>query len=177
MFRIKKIPTSLILLLVLADVAFAAHPLITDEANTQGRGNVQVEINGQISINKFKESDDYGEPLTIRSRESELKTTVSYGIVDSVDALVTIPYQWETIETGSSTFFHEDGVADVALEMKWLFLEKNGFLFALKPGITLPVGDTDKNLGSGRLNGRLFLIATREMTYGNLHLHIGYIRN
>ncbi|HNV57589.1 MAG TPA: transporter [Smithellaceae bacterium] len=177
MFRIKKIPTSLILLLVLADVAFAAHPLITDDANTQGRGNVQVEVNGQISINKYKVSDDDGEPLTVRSRESELKTTVSYGIVDSVDAMVTIPYQWETIETGSSAFFHEDGVADVALEIKWLFLKKNGFLFALKPGITLPVGDTDKNLGSGRMNGSLFLITTREMTYGNLHLSLGYIRN
>lgn len=177
MLWIKKILTSLILLLSVGNVAFAAHPLITDEAGTQGRGNVQVEVNGQISINKFRVSDDYGEPLTIRSRESELKATVSYGIVDSADVLVTIPYQWETIETSSSTFFHEDGVADVALEMKWLFLKKNGFLFALKPGITLPVGDTDKNLGSGRMNARLFLITTSEMEFGNLHLNLGYIRN
>jgi hypothetical protein len=146
MLRIKEILTSLFLLLFLADIAFAAHPLITDDANTQGRGNVQVEVSGQISINKYKVSDDGGEPLTVHSRGSELKTTVSYGIVDPVDLLVTIPLQWETLETDSSTFFPENGVADVALEMKWLFLKKNGFLFALKPGITLPEGDTDKNL-------------------------------
>ena len=144
MLRIKEILTSLFLLLFLADIAFAAHPLITDDANTQGRGNVQVEVSGQISINKYKVSDDGGEPLTVHSRGSELKTTVSYGIVDPVDLLVTIPYQWETLETDSSTFFHENGVADVALEIKWLFLKKNGFLFALKPGITLPVGTRTK---------------------------------
>ncbi len=86
MLRIKEILTSLFLLLFLADIAFAAHPLITDDANTQGRGNVQVEVSGQISINKYKVSDDGGEPLTVHSRGSELKTTVSYGIVDPVDA-------------------------------------------------------------------------------------------
>ena len=62
MLRIKKILTSLFLLLSLADIAFAAHPLITDEANTQGRGNVQVEVNGQISINKYKVSTMMGSP-------------------------------------------------------------------------------------------------------------------
>ena len=47
----------------------------------------------------------------------------------------------------------------------------------MKPGISLPTGDDDKGLGTGRTGGRLFLIGSREI--GNLafHANLGYIRN
>jgi len=32
--------------------AFAGHPLITDDAGTQGQGNVQLEINGEYVHNE-----------------------------------------------------------------------------------------------------------------------------
>lgn len=57
------------------------------------------------------------------------------------------------------------------------FYEQEGLSFALRPGITLPTGNDDKGLGSGKPTYSLFFIATKELKPFLVHLNFGYIRN
>ena len=63
------------------------------------------------------------------------------------------------------------------LALKWRFYEKDGLSFALKPGVTLPTGNDEKCLGSGRTTYSMFFIATKELEPYAIHLNLGYKRN
>ncbi|MFZ5997119.1 MAG: transporter [Nitrospirota bacterium] len=152
-------------------VSFAAHPLITDDSGTQGKGKFQVEVNSEFSYDKEKEDG-----ITTKERVSELSTILSYGVADNVDVVLGVPYQWIRTEEDGVTA-SVDGISDVSLEIKWRFYEKDGLSFALKPGITLPTGDDEDGLGAGRATYGLFFISTKELEPWAFHLNLGYIRN
>jgi hypothetical protein len=63
------------------------------------------------------------------------------------------------------------------VEVKWRFLEKDGFALALKPGVILPSGNDQKGLGAGKTGYGAFLIASKELEPFTVLLNIGYIRN
>jgi hypothetical protein len=152
--------------------SYAAHPLITDDTGTQGKGKVQIEINSVFSRDKEKESG-----VTIKERGGELATIISYGITDNADIVLGIPYQWFRIKENDLTVEKEDGLSDISLELKWRFFEKDRLSLALKPGITLPTGYEDKGLGIGRVTYSLFFITTKEIEPWAFHINLGYIRN
>ena len=174
---LKKSIFCLIILLSSIGDAIAAHPLITDDTGTQGKGKFQIEINGQIGIDRDSQVDEKGTPITVKSQESEINTSLTYGIIDPVDLILSFPYQWKNSEIDSSTIFNENGISDVSIEVKWRFFEKENFSFALKPGITLPTGDMDKYLGTGRMTYSIFFITTAETYPFVFHLNLGYIQN
>lgn len=147
--------------------AFAAHPLITDDSGTQGKGRYQLELNGEYDNDK-KEG--------IRTETFELKAIMSYGLCDNLDLVLTLPYQKIKTKEEDSRETTE-GISDIGLEAKWRFYEKDGLSLALKPGITLPSGDEDKGLGTGKVTLSLFLITTYEHSPWAVHLNGGYIRN
>jgi len=157
--------------------AWAAHPLITDDAYTQGRGKFQVELDNQISDKKETVQNDDGTSATVKSMAAESKLIVSYGMIDPVDLVVGIPYQWQRTKTDDVLTSKADGLADISMEVKWRFFEKNGFSLAVKPGITLPAGDKDKGLGTGRVGYTFFFIASKEQGPLLFHLNLGYRRN
>lgn len=68
---------------------FAAHPLITDDTGTQGKGKFQVEVNGEFRYDREKEDG-----VRIRETGGEIATIFSCGIVDNVDIVLGIPFQW-----------------------------------------------------------------------------------
>ncbi len=156
----------------LITVSYAAHPLITDDTGTQGKGKVQIEINSEFSRDKEKEDG-----VTIKESGGEVTTIMSYGITDNADIVLGVPYRWFMIKEDGDTAGKEDGLSDISLELKWRFLEKEGLSLALKPGITLPVGDEDRGLGTGRVTYSLFFITTKEVEPWAFHLNLGYIRN
>jgi len=69
-------------------VVYAAHPLITDDTGTQGKGKFQVELNVEVTYDK--ETDLAG---TTRETGGEVSSIVSYGIIDNTDVVLGIPYQ------------------------------------------------------------------------------------
>jgi hypothetical protein len=156
----------------LLTTSYAAHPLITDDTGTQGKGKAQIEINSEFSRDKEKEDG-----VTVKERGGELATIISYGITDNADIVLGIPYQWFRIKEDGDTVEKEDGLSDMSLELKWRFFEKEGLSLALKPGITIPTGDEDKGLGTGRVTYSLFFITTKEIEPWAFHLNLGYIRN
>lgn len=158
---------SICIVFVIAGTAFAAHPLITDDTGTQGKGKFQLEINGGYGHTR----DDGVTTLT-----TQLATTLTYGPSDTLDIIVGLPFQHTRIE-GSGGVTKGNGISDLCLEAKWRFYEKDGLSFAIKPGLTLPSGDEEKGFGSGKATYHMFFIGTKEIKPWAFHLNIGYIRN
>ncbi len=159
--------TVFITLFMCAGVVSAFHPLITDDAGTQGKGKYLLEINGQYGHDK-----DHG---TIQNT-TPTATTLTYGVVNSLDVAVGVPYSLIRTKDDQGTT-HHDGFGDVGLSAKWRFYEKEGLNLALKPVITFPTGDKDTGLGTGRPTYSLFFITTKELNPWAFHLNLGYIGN
>ena len=159
-------------LLILSSVSYAAHPLITDDTGTQGKGKFQVELNSEVGFDKEKD-----EGITTKERGSEVSTILSYGITDNVDVVLGVPYQWNKAWEDGDMTSDEDGVSDMSIELKWRFYEAEGLGLALKPGITLPTGNEEKGLGSGRMSYGLTFITTKEIEPWAFHLNLAYTHN
>jgi len=157
--------------------SYAAHPLITDDTGTQGKGKFLVELNGQASYDRMDSVDDTGAKREVKSRETELKANFTYGVMENVDVILGVPYQWKRVEESNITTSDVHGIADMSLELKWRFYEKDGLSVALKPGLTIPTGDKGKDLGTGRATVLLFFIATKEFNPLTFHCNLGYKRN
>lgn len=153
----------------LAGKAHTAHPLITDDAGTQGKGKAQVEFIGEYDHEKKN-------GVTTDSVVAPTIPVLSYGMTDALDIVLGIPY--EHVRTSDSqSAATADGISDASAELKWRFYENDGLSFALKPGITLPTGNDEKGLGAGRATSHLYFITTQEVKPWAFHLNLGYIRN
>ena len=164
-----------LLLCFIKGPALAAHPLITDDTGTQGKGKFLLELNGSLGFDKSNPPDDTGSATT-KTREAEARATLTCGIIDTVDVIFGGPYQWKKTETGEDAS-SVSGIADISLEIKWRFFEKDGLSFAVKPGMSLPTGNKEKDLGTGSITGTFFLIATKETDPWAFDLNLGYKRN
>ncbi|RJQ44835.1 MAG: transporter [Nitrospiraceae bacterium] len=153
-------------------VSYAAHPLITDDTGTQGKGKSQIEINSEYASDKERQDNVSTEDAGI-----EVSVIYSYGFTDNADVVLGMPYLWSKTKEDGETVSDEDGIGDTSIELKWRLFEKEGLSFALKPGITLPTGDEEKGLGNGRPSYALMFIATQEMEVLSLHMNLGYLRN
>ena len=175
--RARTVLLGILFWLAFIPAAYASHPLITDDAGTQGRGKLQIELDNQISFKKDNQQNNDGTSTIVKTTAAEMKLLATYGIVDTVDLILGVPYQWQRVETDGAGISKADGLADVSLEVKWRFFEKDGFSLAVKPGLTLPAGDKDKGLGTGRTGYTFFFIATKESDPWAFHLNLGYRRN
>jgi hypothetical protein len=152
-----------------AGPTFAAHPLITDDTGTQGKGKAQIEFSGEYD-------HDSKNGITTNTLVFPTIPVLSYGIGETVDFVHGVPYEHIEIKQAGGTTTQR-GISDVSLQLKWRFFEKNGLSFAVKPGVTLPTGNEDKGLGNGKASYSVFFITTKDMTPWAFHLNAGYIRN
>ncbi len=162
--------------LLSAETALATHPLVTDDTSTQGKGKVQLELNGQLGYER-QTDDASGTNETTKTRAGEVRSILSYGLVQDKDLVLSAPYQWQRVEAGNSTVSNVSGAADASLEVKWRFYEREGLSFAVKPGLTLPTGGKEKGLGTGRATFTFFFISTKETERLAFHTNLGYKRN
>jgi len=154
-----------------AGAAFGAHPLITDDTGTQGKGKYQVELNSQIHWDKATSNG-----IEIRENGGELAALLSAGVADTVDVVVGLPWVWSRIRENGAAVVDGNGPGDMSLEVKWRFFARDGYSLAVKPGVTFPTGDEEKGFGAGRATYGLILIATREWERFFLHVNGGYHR-
>jgi len=162
----------MVLLLTVSSHVWASHPLITDDSGTQGKGKFQLEVNGQYDSDK---ETDAG--TTVRTTGGQLGGALSYGLIDTADVILGVPYQWVRVRTDGIVDSRERGVSDTTLEVKWRFYEKSGASFALKPGVSLPTGNDEKGLGSGKVGYSVFFISSWDANPWELHINLGYRRN
>ncbi|MBP7527901.1 MAG: transporter [Syntrophorhabdaceae bacterium] len=170
----KMMKAALVLAVMLSPpgAAFAARPLITDDAGTVGKGTFQVELGFEMSDHR---TDNDG--VVTKEDTSSGTTTLSYGLLENLDVLLGMPYEKTKIREDGETVHNEDGIADLTLEAKWRFFEKDGFALALKPGVSFPTGDDKKGFGTGRMTYGALFIATKDIGPVSFHLNAGYRRN
>lgn len=159
-------------LLLVHSIAWGAHPLITDDAGTQGKGKFQLEVNGQYDSDKETENG-----VSLESTGSKVATTLSYGVAENADLVLSLPYQWGKGKEDGVTVSDEKGISDTTLEVKWRFFEKEGLSLALKPGVRFPTGNDAKGFGAGKTGYHLFFIGSKEVAPWAFHLNLGYIGN
>lgn len=160
------------LLLLVNSAAWAAHPLITDDTGTQGKGKFLVEISGQYDSDK-----ETANGVSTESTGGQVAATLSYGFVENADLVLGLPYQWTKGKEGGVTVYDENGISDMTVDLKWRFFEKDGLSLALKPGVRLPTGNDEKGLGAGRMGYQAFLIGSKEAAPWAFHVNLGYIGN
>lgn len=147
--------------------AFGAHPLITEDTGTQGKGRFQLELVAELG---------HEEERGFHEDASDRAAVLSYGLRDDLDVLLTIPHTRNVVqEDGLRTT--DRGLGDVGLDAKWRFFEKGDVSVAVKSGVTFATGDEDKGLGAGKLNYSVFLVTSFDNAPWGYHIHIGYVRN
>jgi len=167
---IKALALTVFFIVSVVDISYATHPLVTDDAYTQGRGNSQSEVNGEYVNDK---DTDKGEV----TNSSTAVTTITYGITENIDLVASAGYQ-NIRKNAEGITSRNDGATDTGIDVKWRFYEKkNDFFLAVKPGIIFPTGDNDKGSGSGIVRFRFFFISTKELEPFTFHLNLGYMRN
>jgi hypothetical protein len=147
--------------------SFGAHPLITEDTGTQGRGNWQLELTAE-----FGHEEDAG----AEGNTGDFAAVLAYGLRDNLDLMLTLPYAHMKSETdGAATT--ASGLGDIGLEAKWRFIEEGGLSMALKAGVIFPSGDESDDLGAGKSNFSVNLMTSYETGPWGYHLHLAYFGN
>jgi hypothetical protein len=117
--------------------ADAAHPLVTDDSSTQGRGNSQIELNA-----------DWARFANETGRVAAF--TYSYGATDALDLYGNLPVSLAS----------PSGKGDLSFGAKWRFQQGERTSLAVKPELYLATGNASKGLGNGSTGLGLTLIAS-----------------
>ncbi len=149
----------LILCLIGSRPAFAAHPLVSDDAGVLGRGRGQWEVNAEHGRDHEADSTD---------TRTTFASVFSYGGLESLDVVLGAPLE-RFLSRGPEGRFAGQGLADASLEVKWRAARRGRWSLALKPGVTLPTGEESKGLGDDRPAYAGTLILSREARWGALH--------
>lgn len=157
------------LLIMISGNAFAGHPLVTDDTGTQGRGKFQIEVNVEYSADKTK-----ADAITTKETGGEVGLVFSYGITDSTDLVLGIPYQRFQVKEDGVTVGRDDGMSDLSIELKHRFFERDGLSLGVKPAFTLTTGDEEKGFGTGKPSSGLTFIVTKETEPVTFHFNAGY---
>ena len=161
-----------------SSLAWAAHPFLTDDTGTQGKGNWQLELQYEHGRNDATADAGAG-PVRQESRSSVFTPVLTYGVIDNLDIALGFNRLKERVTENGAIVEDLSGMGDSSIELKWRFYDANGLSFALKPGVVLPTGDEDKGLGTGKISWGVNFIATYEAepwaVYGNVaYSHVSY---
>lgn len=133
-----------------------------DDADTVGQGKAELEIATERASNDSGNSESW-----------ETAATVTYGLADRFDISLSLPH----VVNKADDVATESGVGDVALGVKWRFLDADALKMALAAEITTPTGNEDKGLGAGRTQYGTTLIAAYELGDLSLFGNLGYRYN
>jgi len=160
----------LTLLLLSTGTSFAAHPLVSDDAGTLGKGGIQIELNGDISTDKETVAGS-----TAKNDGSQIATTFGYGISDKLDVSFGIARPWGNNDLDGIKS-RDPGSVDLVLGMKWQIYENDGFTVAVKPGLgysyTVNAPDSDYATSYSAA-----LVLSKELEPLAFHLNVGYAYN
>jgi hypothetical protein len=138
----------------LGSSAYAAHPLVTDDSNTQGRGNSQIELNADGA----RAAGETGRVAA---------TTYSYGATDALDLYGSLPVSLAS----------PSGRGDLSFGAKWRFWQNDRTSLAFKPELYLATGKASKGLGNGSAGLGLTLIASHTAGRWGFDGNIGLTAN
>ena len=157
------------MLLLSAGTSFATLPLVSDDAGSLGKANMQVELSGDVSSDK----ETAGGSST-KTTFKQIGTTYGFGVTDKIDLTFGFSRPWGSGNV-DGTAFNDAGSADFSLTVKWLLYEHEGLGVAVKPllGYSYVIGASDDHAVSYGAT----LILSREFEPFTVHLNTGYAYN
>jgi hypothetical protein len=129
-------------LLAAVSPSFAAHPMLTEDTGTQGKGRFELEL----GFERVREGD---------AKAFEFGPQLSWGLLDNLDLIVRPT--WLDLRGSADS---ARGLGDTALDAKWRFIEDGPWSFGLRAGLDLPTANEGKGLGTGETGYHGVLIAT-----------------
>lgn len=158
------------LILFTTGTSYAAHPLVSDDAGTLGKGTVQIELNGGVGTDK-----ESREGVTTKYHSSQVASTIGMGVTDKIDITFGYTRPWGDGDVDGVSF-KDNGSSDFSLSMKWQVFEHEGFSIAVKPQLgysyALGVPENDHTISYGAA-----LIFSKELEPFAFHLNVGYTYN
>ena len=158
------------LILFTAGTSYAAHPMITDDAGTLGKGTIQIELNGDIGSDKETNAGQ-----TTKYNSSQIASTIGVGVTNKIDVTFGYTHPWGDGDIEGASF-KDNGSHDFSLSMKWQLIEHEGYAFTIKPQIGYSyasgVPENDYTMSYG-----LNLILSKEFEPFALHFNAGYTYN
>lgn len=155
------------LLLLSAGTCFAAHPLVSDDAGTLGKGNMQIELSGDISNDRVTAGGS-----TTETTGKQLAGAFGIGVTGKTDLSVGFARPWGNGDVDGASF-KDTGSADFSLSIKWQVYEHEGFSIALKPvfSYSYAVGISDDHA----ISYGAAAVLSKEFKPFSTHLNIDYI--
>lgn len=158
--------------LMTAGSAFAAPPLITDDAGTVESGEAEIELNVSSKYNKEATAE-----VTTKYSTLDTGVKIATGLCKNLGVSLAIPYTVNArVKENDRPATTSSGFGDMTLEVKVAFAELAGVSFAIKPTIIIPTGKDNSGLSEGRWQPGTTLIASKEFRDGMyaLHANLGY---
>jgi len=147
--------------------AKAAHPLITEDTDTQGRGHLQAELNTEQLTTTDRGNRQYS---------SLTNAVLTYGMTDTLDVIVSVPYLKLGASAADGTS-GTSGLSDIGIGIKWRFFEQGPWSVAFIPGANFPTGDEADGLGTGRVNWNAYVVNSYKLEDWAFNLHVGHVHN
>lgn len=148
-------------ILLSSSFAWADHPFATDDSSTQGTGNWKMELMSQHDRHESAAGAGAG-PAARETRSTLLNPVLTYGLRDDLDLALGINRLRNRFREQGVLVEDASGSSDSSLELKWRFYERGGVSLAVKSGLSLPTGDENRGLGTGRLSWAVTLIGAVE---------------
>lgn len=143
--------------------AWAAHPFLTEDPGTQGKGRAELELGFGV---------DQGDP-TFGGRGLLFSPQISYGLAENVDFIVQGFWQSQSPAGAPAV----RGIGNTLMDFKWRFYESDGPLsLGVRGGVDLPTGDDSTGIGGGQPGGHVLAIAGWQFPDFSVYANAGYAR-
>ena len=149
-----------------AELASAAHPFITDDTKTQGKGRFELELGTQYTRASV---DD------VTLANFQFAPQLTYGTNDSLDLILRPTYDINVASGGASG--RAAGFGDTNLEFKWRFWQQEQRSLAVKAGTGIPSGHFAQGLDSGQSTPRAYLLMGYSSESIGSYVNFGATRN
>jgi hypothetical protein len=146
--------------------AHAAHPFITDDAYTQGTGKFELQLGSQ-----YTRTDAGGVTLS----DFQFAPQLACGVAEPVDLILRPTYSVNVSSGGASS--RSSGWGDTNFEVKWRFWQRNSWILGVTAGTSVPSGNFNRGLDSGRSTPRAYLLTGYTAAPVEIWTNVGAIRN
>ena len=157
-----------ILLLVCWPLAAAGFPLNTTDTGTLGLGRLKIEVTNERGV----EAEGGSREVSVTN-----ELAIKYGLRDNLDIFLELPHKDERARDAGGNASRVQGVGDAKLGMKWRYFEKDNMSLGLKAVVTVPSGNDQKQLGTGKSTQSFNALLGYQMGPWEFSFDVGYKLN
>jgi hypothetical protein len=140
-------------------VAYAGHPMLSEDTGTQGRGNFELELG-------YAWSRQDGTSIFL------FQPQLSYGTTSTLDLIVQPSW---TVVAGPGAQ-RVKGLGDTNLDFKWRFYGAAPWSVGVRAGLEAPTAQYNLGLPGHRVSPHALLVLTGDFTPLTLDANLGYAR-